>query len=143
MTIYVVRKKGSAESDPDVHRYVSNAPIEWLYMEFDTHDHIALAPKPLPPLDPENPLPDITRREFRNRFTTEERIAIDRLRRNLETMPIPEDIRDRIRTGFADYDAADPIISLSDPRVPMLMGIFVSFGCMHYERIEEVLYHGN
>lgn len=135
-TFKVFRKSDQVE----IYEYIAFDRIEWKFMEFATHDHVLQPAKPLPEPSAEHPLGEITRKEFRNRFNFDERIAIDKLRRNFETMPMSEDIRDRIRTGFADYDAAEPNIDLRDPRVPLLMGIFVAFQCMQYERIEEVIY---
>lgn len=45
MTTYVVTRK---EDGVEVHRYESDAPVEWLGMEFDAYDHTALPP-PDPP----------------------------------------------------------------------------------------------
>ena len=132
-TYKVFRKSDGVE----IFEYIAYVPIEWMFMEFATHDHML---QPEIAINQSSPmLGEITRREFRNRFNLEERIAIDKLRRNFETVPMPEETRDRIRTGFADYDAADPNIDMADPRVPLLMGIFVAFHCMYYERIQGVI----
>lgn len=75
MPIYrVTRKSDQAE----VYRYASDAAVEWVGMEFATHDHVEVPAEPAP----EQPPPDparwrITRLAFLNRFTDAEAVGID------------------------------------------------------------------
>lgn len=74
MPIYrVTRKSDQAE----VYRYASDAAVEWVGMEFATHDHTPVPAEPAP----EQPAPDpalwrITRLAFRQRFTAAEKATL-------------------------------------------------------------------
>lgn len=75
MTIFNVIRKADGKQ---VYRYSvdGDQPIEWVGMEFTTHDHVAEAPPPAPPAPAPEPF-KITRLAFLNRFTDAEAIAID------------------------------------------------------------------
>lgn len=51
MSIYIVTRKSDGA---EVYRYQNEAPVEWVGMEFATHDHTELAepPEPQPVEDP-------------------------------------------------------------------------------------------
>ena len=74
MTIYAVIRKSDSQ---EVYRYEHSAPVEWVGMEFATHDHIEVveAPPPLPPT--QQAVRHITKLAFRNRFTQTEKVAIE------------------------------------------------------------------
>lgn len=68
----VTRKSDSAH----VYEYEAAAPVEWIGMEFATHDHDPIAePAPSPPPAPA-PV-RVTKLAFRNRFTQAEKVAIE------------------------------------------------------------------
>jgi hypothetical protein len=74
MTTYLVTRK--SDSQP-VYRYSTDGgPIEWVGMEFATHDHTVYVEPPAPPPPPPPPV-WITRRAFRNRFTANENITLE------------------------------------------------------------------
>ena len=68
----VIRKADQVER----YRYDAPAPVEWVGMEFATHDHIEEVPPPEPP-PPPPPARHITKLAFRNRFTQAEKVAIE------------------------------------------------------------------
>ena len=68
----VTRKSDSAE----VYRNGSSEPVEWVGMEFATHDHTA-QPEVVAPPPPAPPSVRITKLAFRNRFTQAEKVAIE------------------------------------------------------------------
>ena len=85
MTYLVIRTSDGAT----VYRYSAPQPIEWLGMEFATHDHVA-EPEPTP-----NPPPTVyggrrilSRIEFLRLLTVQERVAIRAL---AKTNPVADD----------------------------------------------------
>jgi hypothetical protein len=73
MSIYVVTRKSDGV---EVYRYSNDVPVEWVGMEFATHDHTPI-PDPVPEPAPPPPPVRITKLAFRQRFTPEEKIAIE------------------------------------------------------------------
>lgn len=70
----VCRKSDGAE----IYRYTADAAVEWVGMEFDTHDHVEV-------VEPADPVPPVTvyggrrvlsKLEFLELFTSAERISI-------------------------------------------------------------------
>jgi hypothetical protein len=72
MNIYIVTRKSDGV---EVHRYVSDEAVEWAGFEFATHDHVVVV-EPVTPTVPQPPV-KITKLAFRNRFTQNEKIAIE------------------------------------------------------------------
>jgi hypothetical protein len=74
MMIYVVIDKATGN---EVYRYIADSPIEWVGMEFATHDHVIVPDETVSNSQSIAPTPKIlTKLEYLRRFTQEERIAI-------------------------------------------------------------------
>lgn len=73
MAHYIVTRKSDGGL---VYRYQADEPIEWHGMEFATHDH-TVEPQPEPPAPPPPAPVRITKLAFRNRFTGNEKAAIE------------------------------------------------------------------
>lgn len=73
MKTFIVTRKADGT---DVYRYQAEEPIEWVGMEFATHDHAEQPPEPEPEAPPAEPR-RITCLAFLNRFTDAEAIDID------------------------------------------------------------------
>jgi hypothetical protein len=74
--IYVVTEKASGN---EVYRYEAEAPIEWINMEFATHDHVAeVAVNPDGSIEGSAVVVQtkLTKLEYMNRFTDAELAAI-------------------------------------------------------------------
>lgn len=100
MKTYIVTRKADGA---EVYRYSHTEPVEWVGMEFATHDHTEEAQPPAPPAAPGWEVLDVI--DYLKLITPAERIAIrDRAR----TDPIVEDIvdlqrnTDRIRSDDPD-----------------------------------------
>lgn len=72
MTTYTVIRKAD---QVEIYRYSHTEPVEWIGMEFATHDHVEVVEAPPPPPPP--PTRYITKLAFRNRFTQAEKVAIE------------------------------------------------------------------
>lgn len=73
MTIYVVTDKATGA---EVYRYNAEAPVEWIGMEFVTHEHTAVVE-----VAPDGAIVGqssriLTKLEYLRRFTQDERVAI-------------------------------------------------------------------
>lgn len=80
----------------------------------------------------------LTHEEFRNLFTDAERWGIDRFEAQYESGPLPEDVKDRIRSGYKSYYAAS-FINLGDQKVVLLIGVFVGLQLISVERMWEIM----
>lgn len=136
MPTFKVTEKATGK---EVHKYSAPAPVEWKFMEFATHDHTPMPYTPLPPGTHIAGAEILTHREFRDKFTEQEKNDIDRFEATYESFGLSADVEDRIRSGLKDYYSALDI-DRSDVRVPMLLGVFAGFGCISPERIDEVIY---
>ena len=73
MPTYIVTRKSDGQ---ERYRYQHTEPVEWVGMEFATHDHVEVVEAPPPP-PPAPPARHITKLAFRNRFTQAEKVAIE------------------------------------------------------------------
>jgi len=121
-TFAVIRKADQAET----YRYVADAPVEWLGMEFATHDHVvvpdvAVLPTPAPILEWD-------RLAFLRRFTAQERMTIRAAR---ATDPILNDV-------FSLLEQAITVHS-NDPDTLAGMGYLVLRGWITAARRDEIM----
>lgn len=121
-TFRVVRKSDLVE----VYRYQENEPVEWIGMEFATHDHVAVAdeaPATVPPT-----LTIWTVIEFKRRMTSAERIAA---RNRAATDANVADFMDLL-------DSAQEVRS-DDPDVATGLGYLTYLGDLAPGRAQEIL----
>lgn len=106
MSLYVVTRKSDGV---EVYRYNADAPIEWVGMEFVSHNH-TLVPPPEPPPEPEPAPVLITKFAFRSRFTGAEKISIE-----LASLDVPDGTLEarsaaaQVRVWLGDIEAAQYI----------------------------------
>lgn len=81
-----------------------------------------------------NPTRLLNKRQFRNLFTTEEKIKID----NYETSNIPEETKSHIRTMMNDLDAT-PIVDLDLNEVQLAIRLLAVIGLISATRAEEII----
>lgn len=97
-----------------VYRYSADAPIEWVGMEFATHDHAeVIEQQPVAPVTVEDRR--ITRLAFRNRFTQSEKAAIEIAALDNPSAPMAQRAQSAaLRASMKDQEVAS-FIDLSRP----------------------------
>jgi hypothetical protein len=130
------------DENKEVHRYKADAPVEWVGMDFSTHKHELVDSVPAQ-------LPEVTRKfggrrnltklEFRSLFSPQAIKAIDRFETQFEQSQfLTDEQKDEIRTSFKDYNAAE-YVDLDHPKWPSGLAMYVAFGYMTPEEVQEVL----
>lgn len=108
MPVYIVTRKADGA---EVYRYVSEAPIEWVGMEFGSHDHQEPPPQPDPT---EQPLPSVTRLtklQFIDRLGDDAHKAVPQMAKvNVDVEAFVQ------RFELATPDADGTSVDLTDPR---------------------------
>jgi hypothetical protein len=123
MSIYIVTRKSD---QVEVYRYSNDTPVEWVGMEFATHDHTPQLDPVIEP--PPAPVLEWARLDFLRRFTMAERIAIRSAR---VTDPILNDF-------FSLLETADTVHS-NDPDTLAGMGYLVQQGHITAARRDAIL----
>jgi len=121
-TFRVVRKSDLVE----VYRYQENEPVEWIGMEFATHDHVAVADEALALVPPTLTIWTVI--EFKRRMTSAERIAA---RNRTATDANVADFMDLL-------DSAQEVRS-DDPDVAAGLGYLTYLGDLAPGRAQEIL----
>lgn len=121
-TYIVTRKSDGAE----VYRYSSDAPVEWVGMEYVTHDHV-VAPDPVEPPAPVQ-IYEWPRLDFLRRFTMAERIPIRAARAT-----------DAVLNDFFSLLENTDIVHSNDPDTMAGMGYLVQQGYITAARRDEIL----
>lgn len=104
------------------------------------YNHVALPSENLPASDSVfGGRRDLTHGEFRLLFAEEEQWGMDEFEITFEQHPYLSDSdKRRIRTGYKSYYAGT-FVSLDDPRVEMLLGVFAGLQLIAIHRIGEIL----
>jgi hypothetical protein len=80
----------------------------------------------------------MSKRAFRLRFTYAERLRCDAFNASFETNPdLPVELKAAIRTGLADYAAAQDI-NLADPATQQMLGLYEQLGLLAQGRASEI-----
>lgn len=80
-----------------------------------------------------------TKLEFRRRFTPAEQEYIDEFNATFEgNERLSAEQKRKVRTGLKNFDAALDV-SLADPDIPMLLGIYTMLGLLAEGRAVEIL----
>lgn len=137
MRTFEVTRKTDAQV---VDRYRADSPIEWQGMEFDTHTHtdVSATSPAAPRVTIYGGRRKLTKLEFRALLTSAEQQAIDKFEARFESMPFPEDVKDRIRTGIVKRKEAT-IMDLDEPDISTGLGLHVALGNLAYSRISEIV----
>jgi hypothetical protein len=82
----------------------------------------------------------LTKWQFRQIFTGEERAMADAFEATLEKNPaLDEATKAAIRTGFKDFNAAEEVAVPFIPAVIQMLGLFVAVGILKAERQAEIV----
>jgi len=137
MTTWLVTNRTAGEV---IYAYSADEPTEWPGMEFATCNHVAEVV-----VVPPAPSRRATKLQFRNLFTTEEKVAIE-----LAALDNPSaDMETRaqaagLRVFLEDLDSATPdpdgtSIDLDDPRTVAGVNALESYGLIATGRATEIL----
>lgn len=86
----------------------------------------------------------LTKLQFRELFTAQERMGIDALHAGFEAHPsLTAEQKAAIRTGLEDYRMAQNIRRPFDARVQQMLGLYVALGLLTAERAAEIVAAGN
>lgn len=86
----------------------------------------------------------LTKLQFRELFTTTERMGIDALHASFESREdISAEHKAAIRTGLEDYRMAQNMKRPFDERVQNMLGLYQAFGLLTAERVAEIMGSGN
>lgn len=84
----------------------------------------------------------MTKLEFRNRLTFNEKVALDNYEMTIDAMAIDAQIKIQrkaiIKTVIKDFDSAT-YIDLKDPATIQAIQLFASFGLIEPDRVNEIL----
>jgi hypothetical protein len=123
-----------------VYAYTADEPTEWPGMEFATCNHVAEIPVIPPP-----PSRRVTKLQFRNLFTTAEKVAIDFAALDNPSADTTTRIQSAsLRVFLEDLNSATPdpdgtSIDLDDPRAVAGVNALESFGFIATGRATEIL----
>ena len=86
----------------------------------------------------------LTKLQFRELFTSGERMGIDALNAGFEAHPaLTTEQKAAIRTGLEDYRMAENIRRPFDARVQQMLGMYVALGLLTADRAAEIVAAGN
>lgn len=81
----------------------------------------------------------MTKLEFRRRFTPIEQELVDEFNATFENIErLSSGQKRKVRTGLKNFDAA-LIVSLDDPDIPILLGLYTLLGLLAESRSDEIL----
>lgn len=130
MTTYtVIRKSDGAE----VHRYGSDAPVEWVGMEFATHDHIQLAVPVAPGTGPIVGPRRLSKLGFVGRLGADFATILTVAKSSVEV---------ELFVRMLDWATPDPdgtSVDLDDPRVIYALNNLETAGVIGVGRAQEIL----
>lgn len=86
----------------------------------------------------------LTKLQFRELFTTAERMGVDALHATFESHPsLTAEQKAAIRTGLEDYRMAQNLRRPFDARVQQMLGLYQALGLLTAERVAEIMAAGN
>lgn len=131
--------QAEAEKAAEVYRYNHDATIEMKDFPFATHDHIEQVPVNVDGSIEGSAVRAFDKIDWRRQFTGTEQELIDEFNATFESNPmLTEDQKRKIRTGLEDYKAA-PVVRSDDPKVPVMLGLYVALGILAPHRPQEIL----
>ncbi len=82
----------------------------------------------------------LTKYQFRQIFTAEERGGVDAFETSFESNPgLPAATKALIRTGFKDFNASGSVTVPFVPGVLQMLGLFVALGLLSQARMDEIV----
>jgi hypothetical protein len=142
MTTYAVINRATGA---EVYRYQHTEAVPWQGMGFDEFDHVALPDEP-PPDAPPSPEPvRLTKLEFRDRFTVQEKVGIEFASLDAPAAPLEDRLRSaQLRVFMDDIANATPdpdgrAINLGDPRTIAAVQMLEGAGLIAPGRAAEIL----
>lgn len=138
MKIFSVVRKSDGKV---LYEYQSDAPVEWIGMDFVTCNHVDVTP-----VVPDTPVATVyggrrklTKLEFRSLFPAGSLMAIDRFEAQFETMDsLSAEQKDAIRTAFSNYHEAQDI-DLDNDLLTAGLPLYVTLGFLTADQLAEVL----
>ena len=123
-----------------VYAYTADEAVDWPDYPFSTHNHNLVVP-----VEPPDPSRRLTKLQFRNLFSPEEKVAIEFA--SLDNPSASQDVRLQaagLRVFLADVESATPepdgtSIDLDDPRTVAGVNALESYGLIATGRAAEIL----
>lgn len=137
MSTWLVTNRTTGEV---IHAYTADEPTEWPGMEFAVCNHVAEIPVEIPA-----PSRRVTKLQFRNLFTTAEKIAIEFAALDNPAADTEARIASAgLRVFLEDLNSATPdpdgtSIDLDDPRTVAGVNVLESYGLIATDRATEIL----
>lgn len=140
MSIYNVIETSTGKP---VYQYEADAPIEWRFMEFDTHTHIEVttegSEEPVTSSTVYGGVRKLTKLQWRKLLKPQEEVLLDRIRSKFEDMPYADGVKDMIRVFCNRYSEAT-LMDLDDPNQRAGLMLLASLAILENEdRVGEIL----
>ena len=123
--------------DKQVYEYTADNMVDWDLFPFSTHTHTLFVPEEIAMPRIYGGRRILTKFEFRKLFPSEIK-AIDKFAATFEAMPLPDVIKDDIRTGLLDYEMSGNV-NLDEPATIKGVNMYVQLGLLTPKRMIEVL----